>query len=244
MYNLGLLSDSRRENPLVLTNKEKDKIYAFSKDKQYQKKVKSILKRKRGIEYFYDDLINIIYNENRESSKPLIEDIREYTGISFKAMEAEILSQEFLSKTPFINFGESSKKYEETDVLFYIDGLLYELNKINNAKSRYLKFLLIKFKYDINIGRKDFTSEDFLMDVEDAYIPIMAVLYKINLKNMISEKYFTDLYYFNRQCEERLTNPAPSITSIRSIINFSSHKFIMLVFIVLLIIAVYFHLFY
>lgn len=243
MYNLGLLSDSRRENPLVLTNKEKDKIYAFSKDKQYQKKVKSILKRKRGIEYFYDDLINIIYNENRESSKLLIEDIREYTGISFKAIESEVLSQERVSKTLSLRFSESSKQYEETDVLYYINGLLYDLDKINNAKSRYLKFLLNRFKDDLNIGRKEFTSEYFLMDVEDAYIPIIAVLYKINLKNMISEKYFTDLYYFNRQCEERLANPAQSITP-RSTINFSSHKFIMLVFIILLLVAVYFHLFY
>lgn len=243
MYNLGLLSNSRRENPLTLTNKEKDKIYAFSGNKEYKKKVKNILKRKRGIEYFYDDLINIIYNENREGSRPLIEDIREYTGISFKAIEAEVLSQEFLSKAPFINFSESSKKYEETDVLFYIDGLLYELNKINNAKSRYLKFLLTKFKYDINIGRKDFTSEDFLMDVEDAYIPIMAVLYKINLKNIIPERYFTDLYYFNRQCEENLENPDPNMNPIKRT-NINSHKVIMLMFITLLFIALYFHLFY
>lgn len=244
MYNLSLLSDSRRENPLVLTNKEKDKIYAFSKDKQYKKKVKSILKRKRGIEYFYDDLVNIIYNENRETSEILIEDIRKYTGISFKAIEAEVLSQERISKTQSFNSIEFHRKYEEKDVLLYIDDLVYELNKINNAKSRYLKFLLTRFKNDINIGRKDFTSEDFLMDVEDAYIPILAVLYKINIKNMISEKYFTDLYYFNRQSEERLANPDPSITPIRSTINFSSHKVIMLMFITLLFIALYFHLFY
>lgn len=241
MNNLGLLSESRRENPVALSDVEKDKVYSFSNDKDYIKKVKVILKRKRGIEYFYDDLIKIIFKEDEKKSKSIIEDLRKYTGISFKAAQAEILSQEYVDKLISSQFKETIKKhYNMQDVLMYIDNLMYDLNKINNAKSRYLRFLISSFKQEIEEGKKAFVSDDFLMDIGDAYIPLIAVLYKINLKNSINPKYFTDLYHFEKQCEERLIAPPPTFT--RGF--FKPEKMVTFFLIIIFIVSIYFNLFY
>lgn len=238
MYNLSVLNESRRENPVHINDEGKNSVYDFSKDKQYLKEVKKILKRKNGQPYFYEDLVKIIFNENRTSSKEVIEKIRPYTGVSYIAIKSEVLSEEYIKELLKYEIIKNNRvSYTLNDVKLYITQLNFDLNLINNAKSKYLRFLLYLFKKEIEEGKKELFSDDFIITVEDAYITFVSVLYNINKKHTINHKYFIDFYLFNKECENKIIEYIPER-------KFKPEKIIIILLPILLILSIFLNLFY